>query len=92
MPLTDHQKHEIIVRYDDGMTIIDISTKLGTSRPTVRSWVKRYNETNNLDRKKGSGRKKIVQDVIINVIRDTFNENKYMSAKDINVKLSKKKY
>lgn len=54
MTLTEHQRHEIIVRREDGMPISQIAKKLGTSRVTVYSWIKRYDETNTLNRKKGT--------------------------------------
>ena len=42
-----------------GITNIQIANDLKITRITVAKWIKKYKEDNNIDRKIGSGRKKI---------------------------------
>ncbi len=56
--LTDKQKYEIIIKDEMGVNKSQISLSMGISRPTIMNWIKRYKETNSIDRKTGSGRKK----------------------------------
>lgn len=57
--LTEKQKYEIIVKHEMGINNTKISTSMKISRPTIINWIKRYNESESIDRKEGSGRKKI---------------------------------
>ena len=58
MCLTEKQKYEIIIRHEMGLSDTLIARNLGISRSTVIRWIKRYEETETIKRKGGSGRKK----------------------------------
>ena len=45
------------------MNNTDISKSMGISRPTIIHWIKQYTETESIDRKEGSGRKKICEKI-----------------------------
>lgn len=57
--LTDKQKYEIIVKHEMNMNNTDISKSMNISRPTIIHWINKYIENKSIDRKEGSGRKKI---------------------------------
>jgi transposase len=57
--LTEKQKYEIVIKHEMGINNTVIAKDIGITRKTVINWIKRYSEMNNLDRKNGSGRKKI---------------------------------
>ena len=57
--LTDKQKYEIIVKHEMKINNTEIAKSMSISRPTIINWIKRYNNSNSIDRKDGSGRKKI---------------------------------
>jgi transposase len=57
--LTDKQKYEIIVKHEMNINNTEIAKSMSISRPTIINWIKRYKNNNSIDRKEGSGRKKI---------------------------------
>ena len=57
--LTEKQKYEIVVKHELGINNVDISKSMNINRRTVINWLNRYSTTNTVDRKSGSGRKKI---------------------------------
>jgi len=57
--LTDKQKYEIIVKHEMNINNTEIAKSMNISRPTIINWIKRYKNNNSIDRKEGSGRKKI---------------------------------
>jgi len=61
--LTEKQKYEIIIKHEMNMNNTDISKSMGISRPTIIHWIKQYTETESIDRKEGSGRKKICEKI-----------------------------
>ncbi len=52
------QLSDIIVKHDMGINNTKIASSMSISRPTVINWIKRYEETDTINRKIGSGRKK----------------------------------
>lgn len=63
MTLTLEQKQAIIHKYNTGVTIREIANDMKINKNTVNKWIKRYYETGNLKRKRGTGfaNRKIVQ-------------------------------
>jgi len=58
--LTEKQKYEIIFRSEiNSDSSRKISQDMKINRITVTKWLDKYNNENNIDRKVGSGRKKI---------------------------------
>ena len=57
--LTEKQKYEIIIKHEMNISNSQIAKEMSITRPTVIKWIKRYNEEENVNRKIGSGRKKI---------------------------------
>ena len=55
MVLTEEQKINIINKYKLGWTIKKISESINVSKPTVHMWIKRYKQTQSIERKQGSG-------------------------------------
>lgn len=59
MVLTEIQKFEIISKYrNSNISMKQIARDLGVTRQSVSFWIKRYNENNNLSRKRDSGIRK----------------------------------
>ena len=63
MTLTLEQKQTIISKYNTGITIREIASDMKINKNTVNKWTKRYYETGNLKRKRGTGfaNRKIIQ-------------------------------
>lgn len=59
--LSEKQKYEIIVKHEMGISNTAISNDMNISRVTVAHWLKRYENTNSINRKIGSGRKKSIE-------------------------------
>ena len=60
MVLTENQKKEIVLKYNVlNKSFLQISKEMTISRHTVALWINRYNNDKCLERKRGSGRKKI---------------------------------
>ena len=58
--MTEKQKYEIIFRNEvNKQSMNAIAKDMNIIRETVTKWVKKYKIEGNLDRTKGSGRKKI---------------------------------
>ncbi len=57
--LTEKQKYEIIVKHEMNINNTLIAKNMGINRLTVINWIRRYKNTDSIERKKGSGRKKI---------------------------------
>jgi transposase len=47
------QKHEIIIKHEMGFSIREIANEMKINKNSVTRWLDRYNENNNVDRKKG---------------------------------------
>lgn len=73
MQLTEKQKYKIIVLKEENYNINEIADKMEINRKTVMKWINNYEKNNNIQRKKGSGRKHITSlednKIIINVIK-----------------------
>ena len=52
------QKASVVASYEAGMSYEAIETKYGIPRNTFRKWISSYRDTQNLERKDGSGRKR----------------------------------
>lgn len=88
MTLTDKQKYEIIVKSEMGYTIREIAKNMKVNKNTVSLWLKRYSDTNKVNRKNGSGRKRIIgEEKEKQIIEDMDVMN--INAKQINNKLKK---
>ena len=57
--LTEKQKYEIVVKHEMDLNNVEISKEMNINRGTVINWINRYSTTNTVNRKSGSGRKKI---------------------------------
>ena len=53
--LSDLQKQEIIIKHKNGSSIRAIAKDMNIHKNTVSLWLKRYNETGKVNRKRGSG-------------------------------------
>lgn len=73
MQLTDKEKYQIIILREEQYKINEIATKMNINRKTVMKWINSYEKNNNIERKEGSGRKKITlredDEFIIDVIK-----------------------
>lgn len=81
---TNKQKYEIIIRYELGYSSRQISHDMKINRKGVFRWLKRYNDTQTINRKHGSGRPRkttIEQDKII--IKSLLDNDNIMIADDI---------
>ena len=81
--LTDKQKYEIIILREQKYKINDIADKIGINRKTVMLWINSYSKNNNIERKKGSGRKKITSIDEDDYIIDIIENNNDFSLSDI---------
>ena len=81
--LSNKQKYEIIVRHELGYAIRKIAYDMRINKDTVRIWLKRYRENNNIKRKNGSGRKKKTTTKEDQIIINKITENKSLTAEDI---------
>lgn len=93
--LSEEQKYAILEKYKDNYTINEIADKMKINRKTVILWLKRYIETNNLERKKTIRSKKTTKEednMIINIIEknEKFNLQKIKNQlNDNNIVISK---
>ena len=53
--LSDLQKQEILIRYKNESLIRIIAKEMNINKNTVSLWLKRYNDTGKINRKRGSG-------------------------------------
>jgi len=87
MQLTEKQKYEIIILYDNNYTTRQISKKMNINRNSVNLWIKRYNETKSIDRQIGSGRKEKLTIDQQKIITNKLKENDLITAKNIKVNI-----
>lgn len=57
MQLTDKQKYEINILHERNYSIRQIAKDMNINKNTVERWLKRYKNTNSIERQDGSGRK-----------------------------------
>jgi transposase len=88
--LSNKQKYEIIINYEKGYSIREISKNMKINRNTVMLWIKRYNNNHDILRKKGSGRKKKTNTEEDMKIIDELKENSCFSSRIIKLDLEKK--
>lgn len=53
--LSQLQRHEIVIRHNNGSSIREIAAEMNINKNTVTLWLNRYNSTGKLNRKRGSG-------------------------------------
>jgi transposase len=63
MVLSEIQKYELITKYNAGMSMADISKNMKINKNTICKWIVRYRETGNLNRKRGSGKFKRINNI-----------------------------
>ena len=74
MVLTEKQKYEIVIRSELNQSSNQIALEMDININTVYLWLRKYSKDGNIDRKIGSGKKKLSSDeelVIINEIKKT---------------------
>ena len=81
--LTDKQKYEIIVLREQNYKINEIADKMNINRKTVMNWINNYEKNDNVDRKKGSGRKRITSNEDDICIVDIIENNNDLCLSDI---------
>ena len=72
-----------------GESIREISRSLLINKNTVFHWIEKYINENSIDRKKGSGRNRIIDNNIDFEIKTMLNEEPYLSSEQIAVNLEK---
>jgi transposase len=87
MPITEKDKYVIIYLHEKGFTNTYITKELDISHETVKRWIDRYYETNNIDRKSGSGRSRITSEIEDKIITECFKNDKYQYVPEIKKKL-----
>ena len=87
--LNEIQKHEIIVKYKMNITVRQITKDMGINKSTVQLWIKKYKENENLEIKKGRGRKKKISEDQEKMIVDLMYSNKYWKIPNLKVELEK---
>ena len=55
MQLTELQKFEIIIKYNEGLSIRKIATLMQINKCTVNMWILRYKNDKNLNKKQRCG-------------------------------------
>jgi len=63
MVLSEIQKYELITKYNAGMSMADISKNMKINKNTICKWIVRYRETGSLNRKRGSGKFKRINNI-----------------------------
>ena len=81
--LTDKQKYEIIILREHNYKINEIANKMNINRKTVMLWINNYEKNNSIERKIGSGRKKITTIDEDNYVIDIIENNNDFSLSDI---------
>ena len=56
--LSEAERGQIIGLLEAGFSQVEVANQLGVSRRTVQRWENRYDKTNSVKRKQGSGRSK----------------------------------
>lgn len=101
-------KTKLIYLHGKGLKPFQIAKELGCHQNTVSRWIQRFVETGNLDRKKGSGRKRILSEEDVNELEKrlkkdgqvSYNEHRAMmkinvsrrTLNDYGIKLGFRKY
>ncbi len=83
MQLTEKQKYEIVVLYENHYNITKIATKMNINRKTVMKWINRYRNTNTVKRKKGSGGRKVTSNAEDKIIIDLINKDNDLSINEL---------
>jgi transposase len=83
MQLSDEQKYKIIFLREENYKINEIANKMDINRKTVMKWINNYARNKNIERKKGSGRKKITSSEEDKSIFDTAKKNNDLSIVEI---------
>lgn len=86
MQLSEKNKYIINYLHEKGRTNVSIAKELNINRETVKRWIDRYNEQQNIDRKIGSGRLRKTTEQDDKIIIQCFKENKYQIAHEIKKK------
>ena len=82
--LTDYQRYKIIFMDEQGYNQVYIAKALNINKNTVSTWLKRYSDTNKLERKEGSGRKpKYDNNKTDSIIEDQFKNRNTTTIRDL---------
>lgn len=85
MTTTLLQKWQIVIFTIAGWKIDEIARYINVNRKTVMRWKQRYNYTEKLERKVGSGRKISIIDDIHKVIGELVTNNRMISIREIRI-------
>jgi transposase len=91
MVLSEKKKYEIIVKYEMGLTIREISKDMKIGKNTVSRWLKQYRNYNNVNRKQGSGRKKIINENNTDYLLNEIKKDNTLTTKILAEKIKKEK-
>ena len=86
VPISDKNKYVIVYLHEKGFTNLRIAEELKINRSTVKTWIDRYNEQNNINRKIGSGRPRKTNKEDDKIIVECFKKDKYQSTAEIKKK------
>ena len=56
MHLSEYQKFEIIIKYNEGQSIRKIADFMNINKNTVNMWILRYKNNENMEKKKRCGK------------------------------------
>ena len=87
--LNDNQKHEIIVKYKLNIPIRTIATQMNINKATVSLWISKYKKKEDLQIKKGRGRKRQITDEQEKTIVKLMSENKLWNVYDLKLEVLK---
>ncbi len=89
--LTEKQKYEIIIRSELNQSSRFIADEMGINRKSVLKWIRKYKKDQNINRKKGSGRKrKTNKEDDKKIFTEIINENPIITTDEIKDKLKER--
>lgn len=76
-------KIKILILKTKGLSQAEIAKELKVHPNTVKRWIDRYEQTGGLDRKKGSGRKRLLKEGEVLKLEKKLKENGELSYKNL---------
>lgn len=91
--LTDHEKAIAIAKLDEGWSLARVAEHIGSTKPTIQSLKKKWNQTHTLARIAGGGRKRkstqAEDEALVTIVRDQPFTNAIKAKEESNFPASK---